>query len=83
MKEYDFVCDKSFVPIMFLPADLDRTNLSDITAIGDQYRRYLDQKTGKIHDCREYYETYMQNAEAYNVICEYDSNNNSLLTRTR
>jgi hypothetical protein len=38
-----------------LPASLDRSNLKDITCIGDAWSKFLDVSTGKIHDGAVYY----------------------------
>jgi hypothetical protein len=38
-----------------LPASLDRSNLKDITCVGDTWRKFLDVSTGTIHDGAVYY----------------------------
>ena len=43
-----------FGPPICLPAYMDRSNLLDITRVGDSYRRYLDAQTGVIYDGAEY-----------------------------
>jgi hypothetical protein len=47
-------------PPSFLPADLDRSGLVDITSIGDAFRVYLDPVTGKVHDGAVYYEQHLK-----------------------
>jgi hypothetical protein len=42
--------DHSTMPPSCLPTRLDRSNLVDITCIGDSWRRYLDTQTGETHD---------------------------------
>lgn len=37
-------------PSICLPSGMNRFDLVDITVIGDRWRRYLDTKTGEIHD---------------------------------
>lgn len=41
------------LPII-LPAYLARTHLIDITRVDDTHRRFLDTRTGEVHDCAEY-----------------------------
>lgn len=52
MTQYKF--DPSTAPPTLLPAGLPMENLVDITRVGDPYRRFLDQITGKVHDGAEY-----------------------------
>lgn len=51
--EFTVEHDGSGLPIC-LPSNLDRSNLVDITRLGDAYRRYLDTTNGRIHDGAEY-----------------------------
>lgn len=51
--EFTVEHDGSGLPIC-LPSNLDRSNLLDITTLGDAYRRYMDTRTGVIHDGAEY-----------------------------
>lgn len=48
--------DRSESPPSCLPSWLDKSNLVDITIVGDAFRKYFDPKTGSIHDGVEYYE---------------------------
>lgn len=41
-------------PPICLPSNMDRSNLLDITRVGDSYRRYMDAQTGVIYDGAEY-----------------------------
>lgn len=45
-----FDVDHSTMPPSCLPTDLDRSNLMDITRLGDSWKRYVDTKTGETHD---------------------------------
>lgn len=45
-----YTIDHSTMPPSFLPADLDRSNLIDVTRLQDPFRRYMDVRTGEIHD---------------------------------
>jgi hypothetical protein len=47
--------NNSEFPPSCLPTSLDKSNLIDITCIGDQWRKYLDTSNGKVHDGAEYY----------------------------
>ena len=38
-----------------LPADLNTADLISIETLGDRWMKYLDRRTGKVHDCAEYY----------------------------
>lgn len=49
-----YIADFSTEPPSFLPTDLDRGNLMDITRLGDAFRRYVDTQTGQIHDGAAY-----------------------------
>ena len=42
-------------PPSCLPTWLDRSNLKDMTCIGDQWRKYIDTRTGEVHDGTLYY----------------------------
>lgn len=48
-------------PPSCLPSGMNRFDLVDITVIGDRWCRYLDTKTGKIHDGA----VYIVKAEAF------------------
>lgn len=37
------------------PKDLDTTNFKEVTTVDDYWAKFLDAKTGKIHDCLDYY----------------------------
>lgn len=43
-------------PVVFLPADLDMSNCVDVTCVGDYYAKYMNTMTGRVHDCKKYYE---------------------------
>ena len=47
-------------PPSFLQADLDTEHLIDITCLGDPFRRYMDEKTGEIHDGAKYHEQFVK-----------------------
>ena len=42
-------------PFLFLPVDVDYSELTEITTIGAMYRKFTDPKTGKIYDCETYH----------------------------
>jgi len=46
--------------ITCLPVGLDQSDFIDITPIGSMYRVFLDTKTGKKHDCKEYHAKYVE-----------------------
>ncbi len=50
--------------VTFLPADLDRSELVDVTRIGDRFRRFIDTRTGRTHDCAEYWDWFQREGEA-------------------
>ena len=52
---------------MFLPVDLDRNMLIDITQLDAEFRRYVDKKTGKIYDGNRY--AFVSPAEMPNIQC--------------
>jgi hypothetical protein len=45
-------------PVSILPAGMDRSNLRDVTRVGDAYRRYLNERTGEEIDCMQYAKMY-------------------------
>lgn len=47
--------DRSIFPPACLPTGIDKSNLVDVTRIGDQWRKYLDTSTDKLHDCAKYF----------------------------
>ena len=50
-----FVMDNQTPPAC-LPVELDTSDLLDITADGDRWRKYFDPVTGTTHDCADYYD---------------------------
>ena len=56
--------DTSTTPPSFLPAGLDRSDLVDVTRLGDAFRRYLDTITGRELVGAEYYAQYLAELEA-------------------
>lgn len=50
-----FEIDYSTAPPSCLPTSIDRSGLIDITAIGDQWRKYIDPSTGRVHDGAKYF----------------------------
>jgi hypothetical protein len=51
--------DLSIRPPSCLPGGIDRSNLIDITTISDPWRKYLNARSGAIHDGSVYYELAM------------------------
>jgi hypothetical protein len=45
-----FFVDHSTMPPTCLPTDVNTSNLMDVTGIGDEWKRYIDTQTGKVHD---------------------------------
>lgn len=41
--------------IIFLPEEIDESELIDITGMQDRFKRFLDLDTKEIHDCKKYY----------------------------
>ncbi|MGZ8220377.1 MAG: hypothetical protein ACXWT0_01885 [Methylobacter sp.] len=54
MQKTFYEIDRSTVPPSCLPADLDKSNLVNITCLGDSWQKYMDKSTGKVHDGAEY-----------------------------
>lgn len=55
-----YLIDNTTFPPICLPMHLDRSDLHDITKIGDPWRVYLDPTTGKTHDGAVYAEKAMR-----------------------
>jgi len=53
--------DKGY--IIFLPIDVNEFELIDISDMGSPFKKFLDPKTNKIHDCKKYYRMYRMNLE--------------------
>jgi|DEB19_MinimDraft_2_1074335.scaffolds.fasta_scaffold185220_1 hypothetical protein len=49
-----YTVDHSTMPPSCLPTHLDRSNLHDVTRLGDSWRRYFDASTGDTHDGSRY-----------------------------
>ena len=50
-------------PPSFLPADLSTAHLIDITCFDDPFRKYVDEKTGEIHDGAKYHEQFVDESQ--------------------
>lgn len=50
-------------PKTCLPANLQADDLIEVACIGDEWTKFIDTKTGKVHDCADYYRMAMQEAE--------------------
>lgn len=42
------------------PVGLNTAYFVDITCVSDEWQKYLDTNTGKVHDCAEYYKMYLE-----------------------
>jgi hypothetical protein len=56
--QYELIKESKF-PDSFFPSHIDKSNLRDITSVGDTWRKYIDVSNGKIHDCEQYYNKYL------------------------
>lgn len=55
--------DLTIHPSLCLPEYIDMTELIEITAMGEIFSVYLDNKTGKIYDGNKYYSDYLKQIE--------------------
>lgn len=51
--------NKSTTPWTCFPEGLDTSEFIEISTMDSPWAKYLDQKTGKTHDCGEYFEAAM------------------------
>lgn len=56
--------DYSTCPPSCFPKDFDKSNLADITRIGDPWKRYIDLRTNQIHNGIEYFKQMQKEKEA-------------------
>jgi len=49
--------------IVFLPIDVNEFELIDISEMRSRFKKFLDPKTNKIHDCKKYYEMRLKENE--------------------
>lgn len=50
------VIDRTINPPSCIPEAVDRDSLIDITCVGDSWRKYIDQRTGEVHDGEKYWQ---------------------------
>lgn len=55
VEDVEYTTDRSSNPPTCFPDNLDTTGFIDVTNVGDTWRKFLDPKTGDIHDCSMYY----------------------------
>lgn len=48
--------DRTLNPPSCLPIGINKSNLTDITKIGDKWRVYVDSETKKVHDGAYYFD---------------------------
>lgn len=56
----EFVVRVSYSGLTCLPADLDTAALTDITRLGQRWKVYFDENTGKSHDGAKYWDSLLK-----------------------